>query len=516
VSLGNWIDQAIYAVAPAWGARRIVSRRIFEAAQSSERKFRNAYEAAEEDRLRGGRWLMSNLSADAELNADLPTIRRNSRELDKNDFLGGAVDSRVDHAVGKGFTVQARIKGEQMGQRAARVNARLESLWEQVAPTICRTRKKSLTQKLGLVSRLIDTDGEAFVVISDIRSGDAPLPMCIEVIDADRVETPPNKAGDPQCRMGIQYDADGAIVGYWMRTTHPRDDKTAEYRHELIPAARVCHLFVEWLAGQSRGLPWMTRVLNRAKDGKDLAEAGIVASQVQACYAAFVKSGNSSVKNALGAQTSVDSAGNRIQDIKPGSVQYIGSQDDVIFSTPSNSNMVGTLVEYNNRTIAAGLNWPYEMLLKDWRGVSFAGGRIVLNSARLSTQSRQTLLIEGLLSHLWHWFVREAVALGLVDIAAREYQRDPWTFRRHTWTAPKWSYSITPGEEVKAKIDAIDGNLTTLADVLAEDQLDFEEVMEQRKVERAKERGYDILPTKVTQVERPQGTQVAEQQAVTA
>ncbi len=512
MNLTELVDSFAYLVSPTWGANRIASRRLFEAATESERAFRNAYEGGESDYKRGASWMMSRLSTDAGLSQDLQTMRLRSRELSRNDFLGGAIDSRVDHAVGKGFTVQARIKpfpGASQ-ERVDDINAQLEDIWEQVAGTLCRTRKRSLWQKTGLVARLIDEDGEAFVVMSATRAGGNPIPLCIEVVDADRVETPPEKISDPRCRMGIQYGADHEIVGYWIRTTHPNDDKEFEVAYDYVEARRVCHLFVEVAAGQSRGLPWMNRVLNRAKDGKDLAEAGIIASQIQSCYAAFIKSSSSPVARANGAKTGVTAGGERVQSIKPGSVQYIGSDDDVIFSTPANSNMAGSLIEYNNRTIAGGLNWPYEMLLKDWRGVSFAGGRIVLNAAKLSTQARQQLIVECMLKPIWNEFVRQAIQLERVDIDPRRFMATPYRYNRHSWTPPKWSYSLTPSEEVKAKLDAIDGNIETLSDVLAENQMDFEDVMKTRQKERAIEREYNIMPTKLTQVERPQGTAQAE------
>lgn len=506
----NWtklVDSIAYLVSPTWGANRIASRRLFEAATESEHSFRNAYEGGESDYKRGASWMMSRLSTDAGLSEDLQAMRIRSRELSRNDFLGGAIDSRVDHSVGKGFTVQARVKPfpGASEDRVADINSQLEELWERVASNICRTRKRSLWQKTCLAARLIDEDGEAFVIMSATPVG-SPIPLCIEVVDADRVETPPEKIADPRCRLGIQYGDNHEVTGYWVRTTHPHDDKEFEVAYDFVPADRVCHLFVEVAAGQSRGLPWMTRVLNRAKDGKDLAEAGIIASQVQACYAAFIKSASSPVARANGAKTGVTSSGERIQAIKPGSVQYIGTDDEVTFSSPANSNMAGSLNEYNNRTIAGGLNWPYEMLLKDWRGVSFAGGRIVLNAAKLSTQARQQLLIEGMLRPIWNEFVSQAVRFGLVNIDARRFLAMPYRYNRHSWTPPKWSYSLTPGEEVKAKLDAIDGNIETLSDVLAENQMDFEEVMKTRQKERAIEREYDIMPTKLTQVERPQGT----------
>lgn len=500
MNIASFIDRAVFAVAPVWGARRIATRKQFE---QSERYFSRALEAAETDRLREGKWLGSRLSADAFLEEDLETTRIRSRELYRNDFVGGAIDSRVEHVVGTGFTVQAKIKAKAGVIDAAQakiVNEQLEEVYERVEPTACRTRKKSLWQKISLACRTVDSDGECFVVFSDIGTADAVIPLCVEVIDADRVETPPEFISDPSVRMGIKYGTSKEIIGYYVRDSHPNDNKEFGLSYKLVPSWRVQHIFVEWFAGQSRGLPWMTRALNRAKDGKDLTEAGIIGAQVEQCFAGFVKTKASPVAAAIGATTSTD-VSTRLQDVRPGSITYLNKDDEIVFSSPNKSNSVGTLQEYNNRTISAALNWPYEMLMKDWRGVSFAGGRIVLNGAKISTKVRQKLIIESLLRPFWHRLVEEAVIVGAVDIDARLYRDNRHVFNRHVWAGPRWSYAINPAEEVKAVGMALDYNLTTLANELAENQQDLEEVIAQRIIEREMARQGNIRPNATAEAE---------------
>lgn len=504
MSLGEAFDAMLYAFSPTWGARRIVARKQYDAVLTNIEKFSSkALESAETNRLREGRWLGSRLSADAVLEGDLTDTRHRSRELYRNDFVGGAIDSRVEHVVGTGFTVQARVKeatGIITAAEAEQLNKQLEAVFERVEPTACRTRKKSLWQKICLACRCVDADGEAFVVFSDAGDLAAPIPLCVEVVDADRVETPPRLMSDPLCRLGVQYNKGRQITGYWVRKSHPDDDKEFSLEYDFIPAWRVQHIYVEWFAGQSRGLPWMTRALNRAKDGKDLTEAGIIGAQVEACFAAFIKSKANPINKAIGATTSYEST-RRIQDVRPGGLHYLNSDEEITFATPSKANAVGTLQEYNNRTIAASLNWPYEMLMKDWRGVSFAGGRIILNAAKISVKVRQKLIIESMLRPFWNRLVDEAVIVGAVDIDARLYRDNAWLFQRHTWTAPKWSYAINPSEEVKATILELDNNLTTLANELGERQLDLEEVYAQRQIEREMARQYGITPNAVTEAE---------------
>lgn len=505
--IANILDRVILAVSPARGAERIATRQMFDASiKRADQITARGLESAERNRLRSSRWLGSRLSTDAMLAEDLEDTRHRSRELYRNDFIGGAIDSRVEHVVGTGFSVLPKVRAKSgviTETQAKKINEQLEEVFEQVEPIACSGRKRSLWAKVSLIQRSIDADGEAFAVFSDVGHEDAPIPLVVEVIDPDRVETPPDKATDPLCRMGIQYDNNKAISGYWIRRSHPNDDKEFSSEYDFRPASRVCHIFVEWSAGQSRGLPWMTRALNRAKDGKDLTEAGIIGAQVEACFAGFVRTKTNPLTKAIGAASETPVNTKRLQNVQPGSLTYLNHDDEVTFATPQKSNQTGTLQEYNNRTIAAALNWPYEMVMKDWRGVSFAGGRIILHGAKLTTASRQKLITEMFLRCFWIRLVDEAVIVGAIDVDARVYRDNLHAFRRHVWTPPKWKYAITPGEETKDTVNKIDNNLMTLEEALQEDQKDWRDIVEQRQVEREAEREADVLPNETAKTETP-------------
>jgi hypothetical protein len=65
------------------------------------------------------------------------------------------------------------------------------------------------------------------------------------------------------------------------------------------------------------------------------------------------------------------------------------------------------------------MNYPYEMLVKNWNGSHFAGGRLALTEGRLFVQSAQQLLIECWLCKIWDRLVYESVLVGAVlDSAA--------------------------------------------------------------------------------------------------
>lgn len=499
--LGGFLDRCIFAVAPNFGLSRMAARRVYQNSQM------RAYEGAETTETRGSSWLGSRLSADSALEEDLVTLRTRSREIYRNDPLGGAVETRCNLVVSYGFTPQARIKARSgliTEAQARTYNEQLEEVFAQLAPLIDRSGKRSLWQILRLAERHHGFDGESFTVMSDIGMADKPIPLTLEVIDPERVETPPGKLANPRVRMGIEYDARGVIVAYWIRKTHPFDNLDISEQFDRVPADRVLHVYEQWFAGQSRGLPWLTRTLNRVKDTKDFDEATIIAAQVEACFAAFVKTalppGDAAAAAAAGAGD-----GRRYEDIRPGSIRYLSHADEMYFSQPSRpGNAFQPFMEWQHRRMAAGMNFPYEMVAKNWGGLSFAAGRLSLADARLFVRSQQKLLCEQWLSKVWNRIVDESVMVGAVDIPARNFARLPWAFHAHSWTPPAWPYALNPGEEVDATIKKVDNNLMTKAEAVAELGGDWEDVAAMRKLEREMEREFEIEPASAQELPAPE------------
>lgn len=488
--IGQFVDRCVFAFAPQAALNRLSARHMYQHAQM------RTFEGAEATETRGSSWLASRLSADSALEEDLDTLRSRSREIYRNDPLGGSVETRCNLVVSYGFTPQARIKARDgiSEAQAAVYNEQLESVFTQQYARIDRTGRRSLWQLLRLVERHHGCDGESFTILSDIGAADKPIPLALEVIDPERVQTPPGKIGNPRVRLGIEYDTNGVVVAYWIRKTHPGDTVDVSEQFERVDAARVLHVFEPWFAGQSRGLPWLTRTLNRVKDTKDFDEATIIAAQVEACFAAFVKTALPPGESAAAAAAAA-SDGRRYEDIRPGSIRYLSHADEMYFSQPQRpGNTFQPFMEWQHRRMAAGMNFPYEMVAKNWGGLSFAAGRLSLADAKLFVKSQQKLLVEAWLSKVWHRMVDEAVIVGACDIPVKLFAAKPWVFYMHTWTPPAWPYALTPGEEIDATIKKVDNNLMSKADAVGEYGGDWEDVAAQRKAERELERTYDIQP----------------------
>ena len=475
------LDRAILAVSPERGVRRIALRQNWKRIEERIAKNRGLDSSNPGD-TRGDRWLSSRLSARDVEEEDLESSRHNSRELYRTDGIGGSVDSRVNHVVGATFTIQARIPDQDDLNRL--IEAELEDWMQRI--DVDGTR--SLWQTLRLIERCHAVDGEAFVILSDVGSADKPIPLTVEVVDSDRVCTPPEHAANARIRMGIERDARKRIVAYWIRRESPFDSKTTDVAFDRVPAARVLHLFDPWFAEATRGLPWMVRIQNRVKDIRDLDEANLIAMQVEASFAA--SSGSTA-------------SGRRLQDVLPGAIQYLNRGETIKFANPNRSGgNYGQSLKLNYHRVAAGMNEPYEMLMKDWDGVSFAGGRIILAEKKISSAVFRRLLIERVLVPIYHRALDELVIVGAIPLDPRLYNARRAFYRRHQWMGPGWEYAINPVDEIRADIEAVGANFKTRAQVVAERSgQDAEVIDRERRRERQRERDYEIVPPELAEAD---------------
>jgi lambda family phage portal protein len=496
--VGAAVDTIVSVFAPEWGERRKAVR-----SRSIRREIRNAStDAGESTNLRDGKWLGSRLSPDAAIEQDISSLRARSRELYRTDSIGGVVDSRVNLVVSYGPTPQARIREREgliTAEQAKTWNVELEEIYEQMYSRMSKSGKQTLWQMLRLIERHHGCDGESFTILSDRGDAEKPIPLTLEVIDPERVETPPEHIANPRVRMGVETDKSGRIVAYHVRDAHPGDTKDFKQTYTRYPADRVLHVFEPWFAGQSRAFPWLTRAINRCRDAKDLDEAAIIGAQVEACHAGFVTSPVGAYEEANSAASDT-SNGRRYEDIRPGMLKYLEDGQSIEFGNPTKSNGYGTIQDWNYRRAAVGMNFPAEMVLGNWGGLSFAAGRLSLTDCKLFVRAQQKLNDEAWLSAIWNRLVFESVLTGACTIPPRTYNRAAWLFHRCQWRAPAWPYALTPGEEIDAAITAVDNNIRTKAEVVGEYGGDWEEVAAERAKERAMERDLDIEPATATAV----------------
>lgn len=484
----NRLERFIMAVSPAWGSRRTMQRMKHElqvkaaemAGKRAVSRMEAAFDAADNDRFRGHRWFTSRLEPNDALDQHWTTIvERCEQEYRTNPIASSAIDGRVDNVVGCGIAFQAKIRSDDDDTETTdELNDQFEAEFRPWARVV---KLPALQRQF---ERCRGLYGEAFLVMSDDALSAADVPLVLEVIHPKRIETPPEKAGDPNVRLGIEFDQKGRPVNYFIRRTHPQDSR-GDIGFDTIPAERVCHSFEAQFPGQVRAYPWLTPVLPDLKDCKDYGEAHLIANQVAACTATYIKTGNP-YQQALGAGVATASDGARIEEVYPGMVERIGLQDEVVFTDPNRpGGTFAPYMEFKLRIVAAGLRYPVELLMKLFTN-NFSGGRLSLIDGRMTFQTWQQQSIDECWLRVGRRFMKECVILGLVDVDPSAFVQDEETWLAHSWQPQGWPW-VDPVKEVQADVLAVDKTLGTKTESLAGRGRDFDETVQQRRRERIKE-----------------------------
>jgi len=333
---GHALGQAAFWIAPQTVGKRLAWQRALDA----QRRMLSSREAGDSDRFRGAKWLTSRLSPDSEAEQDLEAIRKRSRDLYLNDpVAAGYVRGRITNAVGTGIRPQARIRANTSArtteEQARGLNKEIEAAWELWSAKASRCGRRPFWMIQRLVERCVAREGEALVVLSDKRVRGKPIPLCVEVVNIERLETPAeldgkmHANGRPKVRLGIEREPDGTPTAYYIRRADPDDTKTWTEAYDRIPADRVIHVYDDEDPAQSRGWPAMVPCMPGLKDVGDYDEAVLIKRQIEACFAVLIRGSGSPTEAAIAASTGTNSNSDRLEEMVPGMVRYIGEAGGV-------------------------------------------------------------------------------------------------------------------------------------------------------------------------------------------
>lgn len=465
---------------PRWGSSRILTRRRhllqMRMADVARERFESAWEGADSDRFRGENWLTSKLSSNDELTAELETLVTRSLDLYRKDvFAASAINGRVDNVVCTGIRPQSRIQplaGVVTDEQAKEFNSQLEKAWGHWA------KAERFYQKQRMLERSNAIYGEALAVFSDDDNPEKPVTLALQVLNPQRLPYETQSHESRKFRLGIRTDSRNRPIEYLIRRAHPYDAEDPDYAFDPIDSERVAHCFEEMFPGQLRGVPWIAPAMTRLKDLKDFAEAHLVAEQTAACHAAFVKGITDPTMLAEAGRARSD-----LQDINPGTIQYLNDGEDIEFSNPNRPG--ATLAPYMKwalQGVSAALRYPYELLIKEFTN-NFSGGRLALIDGRMTFKTWQQMLIDSVFCPLWVKFVDQCVFQGVIAIDILLYEQNRQHFLQHAWIPPGWPW-VDPEKEVKADVDAIAAGLLTETESLSMRGRDFEETVITREREQ--------------------------------
>jgi lambda family phage portal protein len=308
------------------------------------------------------------------------------------------------------------------------------------------------------------------------RADGLPLPFQIQVLEPDFLDTSKqNLSGEGNMiREGIEFDAIGRRVGYWLYDEHPgaATKLRAQRQSRRIPASEILHIYRQDRPGQMRGVTWFAPIALRLMDLDDYDDAQLMRQKIAACFAAFRIKPDGDPTPVPGA-ASEDPAG--LSSLVPGRIQDLGMGEDIRFADPPGVDGYGEFTSGVLRGAAAAMGITYESLTGDLSRVNFSSARMGRMEMDRNVSSWQWLMmVPQFLQPLADW------ALQAMDLQTGQRLSGSLSL---AWTPPT-RILVDPAREIPAMIEKIKGGLASWQQVVRELGYDPEDMLEEHSEDR--------------------------------
>lgn len=463
------------------------------------------------------------------------------RDLIRNDgSASGIIVRTVDAVIGGDFRVTFLPDYRSMARRfgsgydemwAKEYSEAAEAGWRAWAYDPKRYcdlhRRHTFTQMARLAFRHYLVEGEAIAALpyrpDRIGRGGARYATTVQIVDPDRLSNPQNRMDTDTMRGGVELDADGAAIAYYLRKAHQNDWFAAGKgmtwerveRETEWGRPNVVHHFDDERAGQHRPAGGIfTPVLSRLRMMAQMQRVELQAAIVNATFGAYITSpfDTADVQASLEEDDSRDqfsqyqklrnefhqdrrlSAGNvRMPTLFPGE-----KIETVSASRPNAAFDAFEAAMLRNIATAVGLS--YATVSADYRGSSYSSARQemleayrTLNRRRLEFASAFCVPIAGNL-------VEEQYSRGELPMPGNgidfvEAQSELTVCR---FMGPGRGYVDVQKEIAGAKERIAAGLSTMEAEVAEISGEDWENVLAQRAIEEAEAKRLGLTLTLVT------------------
>lgn len=439
------IDRIIEFVNPAAAFKRA----RFRYAAEQLRKF----EAASRGTRRTANWDARSSSANEEINLALPTLRNRMRDLVRNNpYAKRAIQGLATNIVGTG--IRPSISGNKKSEK------RLKETWKQWAEsTKCDWDGKNKLYGLQrLAVRTMMESGEVLILKRRVSEARMPVPIQLQVLEPDFIDTLKDgipTVGGGEIIQGIEFDAQGKRVAYWLYDRHPGDSRWHGVS-KRVPADDVLHIYTVDRPGQVRGVPVGVSAMLRLRDFDEYEDAQLIRQKIAACFSVFVQ-----------ADDSTTSSGNLsdFERTEPGMIYKTNPGETVTFANPPGTDGYDIYTRTILRAVAVGFGVSYEMMTSDLSNVNFSSGRMGwIEFHRVITEIQEHVVIPQMCESIWDWFIEAAQIVGII--------REPIAA---SWTSPRREM-IDPVKEVHGMSEMVKNGFASWQEIVRQNGGDPDEL----------------------------------------
>ena len=456
----NVLDQLISVVNPRAGARRMAARLQLDQLRR--------YDGAARGR-RVENWNTRRTSADAATALGFEDMRDRARDLVANNPYAQRIITLWEAAlIGHGWSFKAKA-GRRNGGRRGQAATDDFRAWAK-DPRQCDW--EGLASFDGLMSKAVRCWKESGEVLIRMRVPSSArmrklglrIPLQLQVLEGDWIAGDHDglhAAGTPDggwTHRGIEYDADGTRINYWLYNNHPGEAhvRVVSPTSNRVPADEIIHLFSADRPGQTRGVTCLAPVIMTLRDLDDYMDAQLLKQKVSACLTGVIVD-----PEAQGSQKE-----DEVQRMEPGAMIKLGLGQDIRVINPPNIGELDMVMRTYLLRCSIGGNVPYELLTGDFQGTNFSAGRLGWQSFNKQTVCEQwQLLAPNVFDRIAGMWFRQASIAGI--------QTDGLTA---DWTPPP-PQAYDPAADTKAIIQKMRAGLLPPQEAIRMEGLEPEDVI---------------------------------------
>jgi lambda family phage portal protein len=470
----NFLERAIKFVDPNLYAKRLRGRIAGAIAGN--------YFGASKSRRQLSQWNPKDGSPDVTVSYELQDLRSRSRDLLRNAPLAtGAINTVCTNVVGSGLQLQSRIDRSILNitdEQATAWENKAELEWSLFWDTKEVDLSRTLTGSglMDLVFRQVLENGDVFVNLPRMTRGNTPYLTRLQLIEADRVCNKDSVSDTNELVMGIEKDEYGAPKAYHICNEYPYYNlisaKGIGRKWTVIPAysektglPNMLHVFRPLRPGQSRGLPYLTPVVEQLKQIDRYSEAELMAAVIASYMTVFIRTekGNAEFDvSGLGVETGAKASDTDIKLASGAIIDLAKGESIEVFDPKRPNTSFDPFVQAVLRQIGVALEIPFEILIKHFTA-SYSAARAAILEAWKFFLSRRTWLAGNFVQPVYEVFLYEAISSG--RLPAPGYFTNPlirMAYNTAEWIGPAPG-QIDPVKEVDAAIRRIDNALSTRA-----------------------------------------------------
>lgn len=498
----------------------------------------DAYEGASQFSKELASYAPAIRSADADLVSSKRTADVRIRDTLRNDaYVQGGATLRKDNIVGDYFMLNARPNSRRLfgkedntweDEHAEEVEELFAAWAESYDNWADAARQNTLT---GLVRMALDQHlaaGETLGTVEWLRDEPRTFSTAIQMVDTDRMITPPEFMSAREVRMGVRRNQFGAPQGIYLRMAHPSDWLSPEaYQHKYIPLRKpwgrlqVIHIFEQMRPDQSRGMSLAIAALSEMRMTKKFRQMVLQNAVVNATYAATIESelpteaifhqlgGTDIVPEAIQGILSAYMAGHygTLEQFMAGAknlhidgtkIPHLPPGSKLNLRGAGQGGPLGTEFEQSLlRHIAASLGVSYEQLSRDYTSTNYSSARAAMNETYKAMTAIKRMVADRFASTIYRLWYEEAYSNGVFTTLPRRAPSFWEGLNAEFYTACDWvgasKGQIDEYKETQAAALRMQVGISTLQDENARLGKDWRKQLRQMKREQEWKDFYGVM-----------------------